>query len=193
MITAFGRLGRAFAAERYGIVPDMITFAKGATNGAVPLSGVLVRTGIRDAIMDQAGPTHAIELFHGFTYSGHPLAVAAALATLDLYRDEGLFENAAALEPAFADIMMDLRNAPFVVDIRTIGLMCGIDLAPDPAGPGVRGYEVIERAFFEAGLYVRVTGDTLVVAPPLIAKPGDFELVRDRISGVLGSVSSRTG
>ena len=126
VITGFGRLGSVFAADRYGIVPDMITFAKGAANGAAPLSGVLVRKGIYDAFMQ--GPENQIELFHGFTYSGHPLCVAAGLATLDVYRDERLFERAAATEPMFAEIMMGLKSARHVADIRTIGLMCGIDL-----------------------------------------------------------------
>ena len=187
VITGFGRLGFAFAAQRYGIVPDIITFAKGATNGAAPLSGTIVRKGIYDAFM--RGPEHQIELFHGFTYSGHPLSVAAGCAALDIYRDEALFERAAAREPMFAEIMMGLKQAPHVVDIRTIGLMCGIDLKPRPDAPGARGFEVIERAFHDNDLYVRVVGDTLVIAPPLIAGLDDFEEIASRITKVLAMLA----
>ena len=120
VITGFGRLGHAFAAERYGVTPDLITFAKGITSGAVPMGGVIARDGIYDAFM--RGPEHAIELFHGYTYSAHPLACAAGLATLDLYRDEKLFERAKALEPPFAEAAMSLKGLPGVLDIRTVGL-----------------------------------------------------------------------
>ena len=134
VITGFGRLGHAFAAERYGVIPDMITFAKGVTSGTVPMGGVIVRKGIYDAFMK--GPDHAIELFHGYTYSGHPLACAAGLATLDVYRDERLFERAKALEPKWADAIMSLKGLPNVVDIRCVGLTGAIDLAPDRRQPG---------------------------------------------------------
>ena len=134
VITGFGRLGFAFAAERYGVLPDMITFAKGVTNGAAPMGGVIVRDTIHDAFM--SGPEHVIELAHGYTYSAHPLACAAGLATLDIYRDEKLFEHARALEPKWTDALMSLKNEPNVVDIRTVGLTAGIDLdlAAGPAG-----------------------------------------------------------
>jgi beta-alanine--pyruvate transaminase len=187
VITGFGRLGYAFAAERYGIVPDMITFAKGATNGAAPLSGVVARKGIYDAFMD--GPENQIELFHGFTYSGHPLSVAAGSAALDVYRDEGLFQRAQAIEPMFAEIMMGLKGAPHVADIRTIGLMCGIDLTARPNAPGARGFDVIERGFHDFGIYVRVVGDTLVIAPPLIASLDDLALIVERVSKVLQTLA----
>ncbi len=187
VITGFGRLGHGFVSERYGIVPDMITFAKGVTNGAVPMSGVMVRGGIYDAHMD--GPQHVIELFHGYTYSGHPLAVAAGLATLELYKSEGLFERALAMEGTFADAMLSLKDAPHVADIRPIGLMCGIDLDPANGKPGVRGYEAIERMYHEHDLYCRVTMDTLIVAPPLIASADDIADVTDRIRAVLNSLS----
>lgn len=187
VITGFGRLGTCFAAERYNIVPDMITFAKGVTNAAVPMSGVLVRKGIYEAHMN--GPEHMVELFHGYTYSGHPLAVAAGLATLDVYRDEGLFERAKALEGKFADAMMSLRSKPNVVDIRPIGLICGIDLEPIAGKPGVRGYDALERMYHEHDLYVRVTADTLVVAPPLIATESDIADITERIAKVLDAVA----
>ena len=187
VITGFGRLGHCFAAERYGIVPDMITFAKGVTNAAVPMSGVLVRKGIYEAHMN--GPEHMVELFHGYTYSGHPLAVAAGLATLDIYKEEGLFERARGLEAKFADAMLSLKDAPNVVDIRPIGLMCGIDLEPIPGKPGVRGYEAIESMFHDHDLYCRVTSDTLVVAPPLIVTEAQIGEITDRIRRVLKAVA----
>ncbi|MEA2867075.1 MAG: beta-alanine--pyruvate transaminase, partial [Bradyrhizobium sp.] len=130
VITGFGRLGHAFAAERYGVVPDLITFAKGVTSGSVPMGGVLVRAPIHDAFMQ--GPEQAIELFHGYTYSAHPLACAAGLATVDVYRDEDLFARARALETPWADAAMGLQGLPNVADIRTIGLVAGIDLQPRP-------------------------------------------------------------
>jgi beta-alanine--pyruvate transaminase len=187
VITGFGRLGTCFAAERYNIVPDMITFAKGVTNAAVPMSGVIVRKGIYEAHMN--GPEHMVELFHGYTYSGHPLAIAAGLATLAVYRDEGLFERGKALETTFADAMMSLRSKPNVVDIRPIGLICGIDLEPIAGKPGVRGYDALERMYHEYDLYVRVTADTLVVAPPLIATESDIADITERIAKVLDAVA----
>jgi beta-alanine--pyruvate transaminase len=187
VITGFGRLGSCFAAERYNIVPDMITFAKGVTNAAVPMSGVLVRKGIYEAHMN--GPEHMVELFHGYTYSGHPLAVAAGLATLDIYKEEGLFERAKKLEGRFADAMMSLRGKPNVVDIRPIGLICGIDLEPIAGKPGVRGYDALERMYHEHDLYVRVAGDTLVVAPPLIASESDIADITERVAKVLDAVA----
>jgi beta-alanine--pyruvate transaminase len=187
VITGFGRLGTCFAAERYNIVPDMITFAKGVTNAAVPMSGVIVRKGIYEAHMN--GPEHMVELFHGYTYSGHPLAIAAGLATLDVYRDEGLFERGKALEAKFADAMMSLRSKPNVVDIRPIGLICGIDLEPIAGKPGVRGYDALERMYHEYDLYVRVTADTLVVAPPLIATESDIGDITDRMAKVIDAVA----
>ena len=186
VITAFGRLGHAFASERYGVVPDMICFAKGVSNGAVPLSGVLVRAPIHDALM--TGPEHTIELFHGHTYSGHPLAVAAGLAALDLYRDEALFQRARGLELAFAAIMMSLKGAPHVADIRPVGLMCGIDLVPTDGHPGDKGYALIEHTFHEAGLYVRIAGDTLIVAPALTATEDELATIRDRIRSSLAAL-----
>lgn len=186
VITGFGRMGHAFAAQRYGVTPDMITFAKGLTNGAVPMSGVLVSETIHDAFM--VGPEVAPEIYHGYTYSAHPLATAAALATLDVYRDDGLFARAGQMESRFADIMLGLRDAPHVVDIRPVGLICGIDLAAGSNGVGLRGYEAMERAFHDHDLYVRVTGDTLVVAPPLIAALDEVEDIAARLRCVLEKV-----
>jgi beta-alanine--pyruvate transaminase len=130
-----------------------------------------------------------VELFHGYTYSGHPLAVAAGLATLDIYREEGLFERARSLEGKFADAMMSLKGMPNVVDIRPIGLMCGIDLEPIPGKPGVRGYDALESMYHDHDLYVRVTSDTLVVAPPLIVTEAQIDEITDRIGRVLKAVA----
>jgi len=166
VICGFGRLGRAFAAERYGVVPDMITFAKGVTSGAVPMGGVIVRKAIYDAFMK--GPDHAVELFHGYTYSGHPLACAAGLATLDLYVEEDLFARAAKLEPFWADAVHSLKGLPNVLDIRNVGLTAAIDLAGKPDAPGKRGFEAMDHAFHAFDLLVRIAGDSLVLTPPLI-------------------------
>lgn len=187
VITAFGRLGHAFAAERFGIVPDMICFAKGVTNGAVPLSGVIVRKAIHDTMMQ--GPEHLPELFHGYTYSGHPLGVAAGLACLDVYRDEGLFERAQGLEHDFAQAMLSLRRYPHVIDIRPIGLLCGIDLEPIGAAYGKRGFDAMERGYHECDIYIRVAGDTLVIAPPLIATPANIGEIHDRVARVLDEIA----
>ncbi len=166
VITGFGRLGFSFAAERFGVVPDMITFAKGVTSGTVPMGGVIVRKHIHDAFMK--GPEHVVELFHGYTYSAHPLACAAALATLDIYEKEHVFANARALENEWADAVHSLKDLPNVQDIRTIGIAGAIDLAPVEGAPGKRGYAVMEEAFHRQDMLVRMAGDTLVFSPPLI-------------------------
>jgi len=166
VITGFGRVGKAFAAERFGVKPDMITCAKGLTNGCVPMGAVFVSDGIHEAFMQ--GPEQMIELFHGYTYSGHPLACAAALATLDTYAEENLFEQAIALEDAWADAIHALRGLPNVVDIRNIGLIGAIELAPRPGAPGARAYDVFTRCFHRENLLIRVTGDVIALSPPLI-------------------------
>ncbi len=183
VITGFGRLGYAFAAERYGVVPDMITFAKGVTNGAVPMGGVLVRGAIHDAFMK--GPEHIVELFHGYTYSAHPLACAAGLATLDLYREEQLFERARKLEPRFAEAMMSLRTQPGVRDIRTIGLTAGIDLAPRENTPGLRGLAALESAFHDHNLMLRAVGDTLAFTPPLIISENEIDELVTKAANII--------
>ena len=186
VITGFGRLGYAFAAERYGVIPDMIVFAKGITSGSVPMGGVIVREGIYDAFM--RGPEHVIELFHGYTYSAHPLACAAGLATLDLYRDENLFARAKALEPIFADAAMTLKSLPGVLDIRTVGLAAGIDLASRPGAYGKRGYEVMERAFHDIGVMVRVAGDTLALSPPLVVSEAQIGEIFEKVGQAIKAV-----
>jgi beta-alanine--pyruvate transaminase len=187
VITGFGRTGFAFAAERYGVVPDMITFAKGVTSGTVPMAGVIVRKGIYEAFMK--GPDHVIELFHGYTYSGHPLACAAALAALDVYRDEKLFERARSLEETWADAIFSLKGLPNVLDIRTLGLVGAIDLASRPDAVGQRGYEAMDRAFQEYGLMFRVAGDTMAVSPPLIVTEDQIDEIVDKLSKVIRAVA----
>lgn len=186
VITGFGRLGYAFAAERYGVVPDMITFAKGVTSGAVPMGGVIARKHIYDAFMN--GPEHVIEFFHGYTYSGHPLACAASLATLDVYRDEGLFERARALEPTWADAMMSLKGKPGILDIRTVGLVAAFDMASKPDAVGKRGYEAMETAFHDEGVMVRVTGDTIAVTPPLIISEAQIGELVEKLGRTIDAV-----
>jgi beta-alanine--pyruvate transaminase len=186
VITGFGRLGFPFAAERYGVVPDMITFAKGVNSGTVPMGGVVVRKGIYDAFMK--GPEWGIELFHGYTYSAHPLAVSAALATLDVYRDEWLFERVRDLEGSWADAIMTLKGLPNVVDIRTIGLVAAIDLASKPDAVGARAYEAMERGFHEAGLMVRITGDTIALSPPFIVSEDQVGEIVEKMGKVLRAV-----
>ncbi len=186
VITGFGRLGHPFAAERYGVTPDLITFAKGITSGSVPMGGVIARQHVYEAFM--RGPEQTIELFHGYTYSAHPLACAAGLATLDLYRDEKLFERAAALEPLFADAAMGLKGLPGVLDIRTVGLTAGIDLASRPDAFGARAYEAMNRAFHDEGVMVRVTGETLALTPPLIVSEAQIGEIFDKVGRVIKAV-----
>jgi beta-alanine--pyruvate transaminase len=187
VITGFGRLGYAFAAERYGVTPDMIVFAKGVTSGAVPMSGVIARDGIYQAFM--RGPEHVIELFHGYTYSAHPLACAAGLATLDLYRDEKLFERSKALEPKWADAAMTLKGLPGVLDIRTVGLTAGVDLASRAGSPGLRAYQAMERAFADEGVMIRVTGETIALSPPLIVSEAQIGEIFAKVARVIRAVA----
>jgi beta-alanine--pyruvate transaminase len=187
VITGFGRLGAAFAAERYGVIPDIITFAKGVTSGTVPMGGVLVRKHIYDAFMK--GPEHAIELFHGYTYSGHPLACAAALASLDVYRDEKLFERAKTLEPKWYDALMSLKGLPNVLDIRCLGLTGAIDLAPSSGGGGARGYKAVEHSFHEAGIMIRISGDTIELTPPLIISEDQIGEIVDKVGQTIKAVA----
>jgi beta-alanine--pyruvate transaminase len=187
VITGFGRLGTAFAAERFGVLPDMINFAKGVTSGTVPMGGVMVRQHIYDAFMN--GPDHVIELFHGYTYTGHPMAAAAGVATMELYKNEGLFERAKSLEDKWADAAFSLKGHPLVQDIRTIGLVAGIDLAPIEGSPGLRAYRAMENGFHDHGLMIRITADTLALSPPLIISEKQIEeIFADKLPKVLKSV-----
>jgi len=181
VITGFGRLGASFAAELFEIVPDMVCFAKGVTNGTVPMGGVAVRKPIYDAFMQ--GPENAIEFAHGYTYSGHPLAAAAALATLDLYRHEDLFARANALAPYWEEAVHGLKGLPNVIDIRNLGLVAGIELAPIAGKPGARAFDAYVRCF-ERGLLIRQTADILALSPPLIVEKREI----DDMVGILTEV-----
>jgi beta-alanine--pyruvate transaminase len=188
VITGFGRLGAVFAAERYGVTPDLLCFAKGVTSGAVPMGGVIAREPVYDAFMQ--GPEHTIELFHGYTYSAHPLACAAGIATLDLYRDEDIFGRAKRLEKRFGDAAMTLKGLPGVLDIRAVGIAAGIDLAPRAGAPGERGYEAMDRAFHDEDLVIRITGDTLAIAPPLIVTEAQIAEIFEKVGRVIRAVMS---
>ena len=181
VITGFGRLGAPFASQAFGVTPDIMTTAKGVTNGVFPMGAVFAGRHVHDAIVQ--GPPGAIELFHGYTYSGHPSACAAGLATLDIYRREGLLTRAATLAPDFEAAVHALRDRPHVIDVRNIGLMAGIELAPRDGAPGARGFEAHVKAF-EAGALVRYTGDIIALSPPLIAAPDELA----RLVGILGDV-----
>ena len=186
VITAFGRLGAAFGAERFGVVPDIIAVAKAITSGAVPMGAVLTREKIRDTVVDNA--PDAIELFHGYTYSGHPLASAAAMAALDVYEAEGLFDRARDLEPVLEEALHALADKPNVIDVRNIGLAGAVEFAPRDGAVGARGSEAFEAAF-DRGVLVRATGDIVAVAPPLVVKEEEIEI----IAAVLGSVLDELG
>lgn len=169
VITGFGRLGTSFAVEYFDVLPDLVTTAKGITSGAVPMGAVIARKGIYDAFM--TGPEHAIELFHGYTYSGHPLACAAGLAALDVYAEERLFDNVRTLAPYWEDAVHALKGLPHVVDIRNIGLIAAIELEPIAGQPAKRAFDAFLRAY-DKGLLVRTTGDIIALSPPLtITKP----------------------
>jgi beta-alanine--pyruvate transaminase len=186
VITGFGRLGSPFGAQHFGIAPDLMTVAKGITNGAVPMGAVFVRREIHDALMQ--GPEHIIELFHGYTYSGHPVACAAGLATLGIYEREGLFERAAAMAPIFEDAVHSLRGSPYVIDIRNLGLVAAIELEPRPGEAGKRAYDVFLDCY-NNGAYVRWTGDILALSPPLIVEESHIHQIVDTIAKALRRVS----
>ncbi|MGH8129244.1 MAG: aspartate aminotransferase family protein [Steroidobacteraceae bacterium] len=183
VITGFGRTGSAFAAQEFGVVPDMMTCAKGLTNGAVPMGAVLVRREIHDTFM--AGPLAAIELFHGYTYSAHPVACAAGLATQRLYR-AGLFDRAREMAPYWSDAVHSLKGRRHVVDLRAYGMVAGIELEPRAGAPGARGYDALVAAF-NAGLLIRTTGDTIAMSPPLIIERAEV----NRIFEILGAIIDR--
>ncbi len=185
VISAYGRLGTATAAELFGVTPDLLTMAKGLTNAAVPMGAVAVARGVHDAIVQ--GAADGIEFFHGYTYSGHPLAAAAGLATLDLYRAEGLFERAAALAGYWADAVHSLSGARHVIDLRNIGLVAGIELAPRPGAAGKRATELFHAAF-DNGLLVRATGDIIALSPPLIVDKPQIDEMFGKIAALLKTI-----
>jgi beta-alanine--pyruvate transaminase len=182
VITGFGRTGNAFAAQTYGVTPDMMTIAKGLTNAAVPMGGVVVKKEIYDAFM--TGPDAAIEFYHGYTYSGHPLASAAAVATLDLFKQEALFQRAAELAPFWEQGAHSLRGLPHVIDIRTVGLVAGIELEPIPGKPTARAFEAFLRAY-ATGVLIRTTGDTIALSPSLIIEKAQIDQLFDTVREIL--------
>jgi beta-alanine--pyruvate transaminase len=185
VITGFGRLGKPFAADYFGVVPDMITFAKAVSNGVVPLGGVLVREEIYQAFM--TGPAHAIEFFPGYTYSGHPLAIAAGHAALDTLASERLFDRAARLAPVLENAMHSLQGEPHVTDIRNIGLAAALECAPVAGQPGVAAMRVFEQALDE-GFLVRFAGDAIAVAPPFICSENDIVAMVEGLRRALRAV-----
>jgi beta-alanine--pyruvate transaminase len=186
VITGFGRLGTPFGADYFGVVPDLMTVAKGLTNASVPMGAVFVRRGIYDTVVDSAPP--GIELFHGYTYSGHPLAAAAGLATLDLYQNEGLFDRAASLAPYWEQALHSLRGLPHVVDIRNLGLVGGIELESRAGAPGTRGFDVFVDCF-NRGALIRVTGDIIALSPPLIIDERQIDELVGTVAAAIKAVS----
>ena len=185
VITGFGRLGTGFAADKFGVIPDLMTVAKGISNATVPMGGVFVRKPVFDGLMN--GPEGAIDLFHGYTYSAHPLACAAASAVLDIYRDENLFERAGELSSYWEDGVHSLKGLPNVTDIRNLGLAAGIDLAP--SGPvGTRGFAAFTKAF-ELGLMVRQSGDAIAMSPPLVIEKAQIDEIIDITANTIKAVA----
>ncbi|MAU19524.1 MAG: aspartate aminotransferase family protein [Martelella sp.] len=185
VITGFGRLGTPFAVDYFGVRPDLYTTAKGLTNGTVPMGAVFAQNHIHDAFM--TGPEGSIELFHGYTYSGHPLGCAAGMATLDVYESRGLLTRAASLADLFEETVHSLKTAPFVKDIRNLGLMAGIELQSRDGAVGARAYEAFVKCF-EAGLLIRVTGDIIALSPPLIVEEDQIGQMVETLRGVLETI-----
>jgi len=186
VITGFGRVGAPFAAQRFGVTPDLMAVAKGLTNGCVPMGAVLARQSIHDAFMQ--GPEHMIEFFHGYTYSAHPLACAAALATLDTYAEGGLLTRALELEDEFARLLHGLKGRPHVIDIRNLGLVGAVELEPIAGEPGKRAFSVFLDCW-EHGLLVRTTGDIVALSPPLIVERGQIEQIVATIGAALDRIA----
>ena len=182
VITGFGRLGSPFAAQHFGIEADMITCAKGLTNGVIPMGGVMVTADIHDAFMH--GPEEAIELFHGYTYSGNPVACAAGLATLETYAEEGLLTRAAELASKWEEALHSLKGLPNVTDIRNMGLVGAVELAPVEGAPGKRAFDAFLRAY-DAGILIRVTGDIIALSPPLIVSEAQIGELIGKLAEVL--------
>jgi beta-alanine--pyruvate transaminase len=186
VITGFGRTGQPFAAQTFGVLPDMITCAKGISNGCVPMGAVIVRQDVHDAFM--TGPEHLIEFAHGYTYSAHPLACAAALGTLDTYAEEGLLTRATELGDYFAQAVHGLKGEPHVIDVRNIGLVGGIELAARPGEPTKRAFDVFLDCY-DKGLLIRTTGDTIALSPPLIIERSQIDQIVDTLRGALRRVA----
>jgi beta-alanine--pyruvate transaminase len=182
VITGFGRIGKPFASQVFDVTPDLMTTAKGLTNGAIPMGAVFAQRKIYDAFMQ--GPDNAIELFHGYTYSAHPVSCAAALATLEVYAREGLLTRAAELAPTWQEAVHSIRGPDNVVDIRNFGLIGAVELEPRPGKPGTRGFDVFLKCF-ERGVMVRVTGDTIALSPPLIIEEKQIAQVVETLAGAI--------
>ncbi len=182
VITGFGRTGQAFAAQTFGVVPDLMVCAKGITNGSVPMGAVLVKDAIHDAFM--TGPEHLIEFAHGYTYSGHPLACAAGLGSLDTYAEEGLLTRAAEMQAYFAQGLHSLRGEPHVIDVRNFGLVGGVELTPLPGLPARRAFDIFLDCY-DKGVYVRTTGDTVALSPPLIIERGHIDQIVETLRAAL--------
>jgi beta-alanine--pyruvate transaminase len=186
VITGFGRLGAAFGADYFGVKPDMITLAKGLTSGMIPMGAAVVDHKIYEAFM--TGPAYAVEFFHGYTYSGHPVAAAAALATLDLYRKEKLFERAAKLAPYFENTLHSLKGARHVIDIRNLGLVGAVELESRGVPGFTRAFDVFNR-LFERDVFIRPIGDTIVLSPALIISEAEIDRIVETIADVLPQIS----
>ncbi len=186
VICGFGRLGKPFASQYFGVTPDMITFAKGVTSGSVPLGGVIVKREIYETFMKSTGA--GVQFFHGYTYSGHPLACAAAIGTLDTYAEENLFDRPNQLAGAFEEGVHSFKGAPHVIDCRNLGLIGAIELAPRPGAPGARGFEAFEKCW-DKGVFVRPVGDTLAFCPPLICEKKHLEQMFGTVAEVLRTVA----
>ena len=186
VITGFGRLGTPFAADYFGVTPDLMTVAKGLTSGVVPMGAMFVTRNLYETFM--RGPEHLIEFAHGYTYSGHPVACAAALGTLDTYADEGLLTRAAELEPYWSDAVHSLRGLPHVIDVRNIGLIGAIELEPMPDAPTKRAFPAFLEAF-ENGVLIRTTGDTIALSPPLIISRAEIDELFGTLSTVLKTLA----
>ncbi|MDF1871149.1 aspartate aminotransferase family protein [Vannielia sp.] len=185
VITGFGRLGSAFAAQHYGVQPDLMTTAKGLTNGVIPMGAVFASGAIHDAFMQ--GPEHLIELFHGYTYSGNPIAAAAGIATLDTYREEGLFERAAELAPYWEEGLHALKDARHVIDIRNEGLIGAVELEPIEGAPTKRAFAAFLAAY-EKGILIRTTGDIIAMSPPLIIEKAQIDELLGKLRDVLDAL-----
>ncbi|MER9523398.1 aspartate aminotransferase family protein [Mesorhizobium sp. M0292] len=185
VITGFGRLGAPFAADYFGVTPDIMTTAKGVSNGVIPMGAVFVKKEIHDAFM--TGPEHMIEFFHGYTYSGNPIACAAALGTLDTYKEEGLLTRGEELAPYWEDALHSLKDEPHVIDIRNIGLIGAIELAPIAGSPTKRAFSAFVKAF-ERGALIRTTGDIIALSPPLIITKGQINELLDHVREVLRAI-----
>jgi beta-alanine--pyruvate transaminase len=186
VITAFGRMGASFGTDYFNVSPDIITTAKGITNGTIPMGAVFVKSKVHDAFMN--GPEDVIDFFHGYTYSGHPIAAAACIATLDVFQEEGLLTRAKELAPYWEERVHGLKGLPNVIDLRNIGLIGAIEFAPIAGSPGRRAYDIFVKAF-EAGLLIRQTGDIIALSPPLIISTEQIDTLFDTITKVLKSAA----